>query len=107
MSRLVILSDRAHADLEINCEWWAEHRSAEQAERWYNAFALEIRSLATTAEQHSKASESDRFPFELRQLNFGLGSHPTHRAVYIIRPDMILVLRIQHLSQDALTPDDL
>ena len=103
----VILADRAHVDLEENCQWWAEHRSVEQAERWYDAFASAIQSLATTAQQHAKARESHRFPFELRQLNFGLGKHPTHRAVYTIRPDMVLVLWIQHLAQADLTPDDL
>jgi plasmid stabilization system protein ParE len=103
----VILMDKAHQDLIDNCTWWAEHRSEEQAERWYDGFSNAIKSLATEAERHAIASESANFPFELRQLNYGLGARPTHRAVYTIRPDMILVLRITHLAQHDLTLDDI
>jgi plasmid stabilization system protein ParE len=107
MTRKVILMDQAHAELEENCRWWAEHRSADEAERWYDGFSKTIKQLSTTAEQHAAARENGQFPFELRQLNYGLGRRPTHRAVYIIRPDMVLVVRVQHLAQDDLTLDDI
>lgn len=53
------------------------------------------------------AQENGTFPFEVRQLNFGLGRKATHRAVFTVRPDMILVLRVRHLAQNELTLDDL
>ena len=107
MSRPVILMDRAQEDLEENCRWWAEHRSLNQAEHWYDGFIAAIKGLSTDAEQHAIAAENANFPVEIRQLNYGLGKRLTHRAIYTIRPEMILVLRVQHLSQNELTLDDL
>jgi plasmid stabilization system protein ParE len=89
--RPVILMDQAHQDLEEGCRWWAKHRSIEQAERWYDGFSAAIRRLSIDAERQVVADESNDFPFEIRQLNYGLGRRPTHRAVFTIRPDMILV----------------
>lgn len=105
--RPVILMDQAHQDLDDGCRWWAKHRSIEQAERWYDGFSTAIKRLSTSAEQHAVADESKDFPFDVRQLNYGLGSRPTHRAFFTIRPDMVLVLRVQHLTQRPLSPDDL
>ena len=106
MARPVILMDRALEDMEENCRWWAEHRSYNQAERWYDGFIAAIKNLSADAEQHALAAENANFPFEIRQLNYGLGRRPAHRAIYTIRPDMILVLRVQHLLQNDLTLDD-
>ncbi|MCG8651393.1 MAG: hypothetical protein MI861_16250, partial [Pirellulales bacterium] len=32
----VVVSDRADGDIFRNANWWAKHRSPDQAERWYN-----------------------------------------------------------------------
>ena len=40
-------------------------------------------------------------------MNFGLGSKLTHRALFVIRPDMVYVIAIRHLAQRSLRPDDL
>lgn len=106
-ARPVILLDRAHDELEENCRWWAEHRSVSQAERWYDGFIAALKRLSTDAERHALATENAAFAEEIRQLNYGLGRRPTHRAVFTIRPDMILVLRVQHLAQQPLSPDDI
>ena len=45
MSWQVFLTDQAHRDLLEACTWWAENRSAEQAERWYDGLAKAILSL--------------------------------------------------------------
>ena len=106
MSCEVRLTERARRDLHQAAQWWAENRSAEQAERWYNGFAKAIRSLAKNHQRCQLADENDDFPMEVRQLHFGLGRHATHRAVFTVRPDMVLVLHIRHLAQDALSFDD-
>ena len=41
-------------------------------------------------------------PYEIRQLNFGLGSKPTHRLVYAIRRDRVVILRVRRLAQQSL-----
>ena len=107
MTLKVITSEPARADVRADCRWWAEHRSAEQAERWFDACEAAITSLSHRAEHCLLAPEDDAFPFELRQLTFGLGRKPTHRILFTIRPEMIFVLRVQHLAQQFLTLDDL
>ncbi len=105
MSCEVRLTERARRDLHQAAQWWAENRSAEQGARWYNGFAKAIRSLGHNHQRCQLAGENDDFPMEVRELHYGLGRHATHRAVFTVRPDMVLVLRIRHLAQDALSFD--
>ena len=103
----VFLTDRAQRDIEDSYSWWAEHRSAEQAIRWRNACEQAIDALPHNAQQCPLSPESERFPAEVRQRHLGLGRRPSHRVIFTIRPDMILVLRVQHLAQQELSLDDL
>ncbi|MBW3539204.1 MAG: type II toxin-antitoxin system RelE/ParE family toxin [Planctomycetes bacterium] len=87
--------------------WWAEHRDRDQAARWLDGFEREIESLADEPEKCGVAREDDDFPFTLRQLLYGLRRQKTHRAVFEIRGDEVIVHGIRHLAQRDLTPDDL
>jgi hypothetical protein len=53
------------------------------------------------------AAENGCFPYQIRELHFGLGARPTHRAVFTIRPDIVLVLTIRHAAQSDLAAEDL
>ncbi len=102
----VFLSRRAQQDIEDDYDWWAKYRSSGQALRWREVCERAIDSLPQRGERCSLAPESNDFPFVVRQLQFGLGRKPTHRAVFTIRKDMILVLRVRHLAQDDLALDE-
>ena len=102
----VTISDRAFGELNAAYEWWAKNRSADQALDWYNGFIALIKTLNDNPTQWPLALENDEFPFELRQRNYGSERRLTHRAVFTVRPDMIFVLRIRHLAQDKISPDD-
>jgi plasmid stabilization system protein ParE len=106
MTLAVFLTDRADRDLVQACTWWAENRSAEQAERWYDGFSRAILSLATNPERCPLAPENEALRYEVRQLSYGLGRRPTHRAVFTIRGNMVLILRVRHLAQQPLSPGD-
>ena len=107
MTYRVLFTRRAERELEGAADWWAANRSPTQAARWYAGFSEAIASLSRKPERCPLASENGRFPFEIRELYFGLGSRPTHRAVFTIRPDMVLVLTIRHAAQGELTEEDL
>lgn len=107
MTLPVHLHERAERALEADYLWWAEHRSRDQAARWFNGFIEALQSLGDNPLRHALAPESHLFPHEVRQLNYGLGAAPTHRALFTIRPDKIYVFLIRHLSRDSVTPDDL
>lgn len=107
MSHLVALTDRARAEMEAAYLWWAENRSRSQAVNWYNAFCDAIESLSIDPDHRPLSQENSRFAYEIRDLHFGIGRRPTHRAVFSIRGNLVLVFAIRHLAQQDLSPDDM
>ncbi|REK07508.1 MAG: type II toxin-antitoxin system RelE/ParE family toxin [Planctomycetota bacterium] len=106
MRHRLVLTRRAEADLNQAYTWWSDNRSPEQAYRWYEGFLQALRLAAQGPDRHPLAAESFLFPYEIRQLNYGLGKTPTHRAVFVVRAGAVLVLRIRHLAQEALGEED-
>ncbi len=95
----VVVADRAAEELESAARWWAEHRSLNQAERWYDGFIQAILTLDQAPDRYPLARENHKFPFEIRQFVFGIGRKRTHRAVFTIRQDTVVVLSIRHLRK--------
>lgn len=100
----VVISNVAQNEMQSAYDWWAINRSREEADRWYNELLQKILTLENDPDRLGLADENDSFPIEIRQLNFGVGSRPTHRAVFTIRAKRVVVLRIRHLAQAPLTP---
>jgi plasmid stabilization system protein ParE len=96
----------ARSQLLEQALWWSENRSAEQAYDWLEGFEQALASLSVSPERCSVARESDAFNFVLRELRYGLGRKATHRAVFEVRDDEVIVYSIRHLAQRDLTPDD-
>ena len=69
--------------------------------------AKAVADLSKNPERHSQSREKDRFDYEIRDLLFGLGRRPTHRAVFTIRDDEVVVMTVRHLAQRDLSPDDI
>jgi plasmid stabilization system protein ParE len=103
----VFITGPAQRDIKAAYDWWKENRSAEQADRWYAGIHATIKSLGSMPERCSLAPESDLLEQGIRQELFGLGRRATHRIVFAIDSDTVVVLRVRHTSQDALTVDDL
>ena len=105
----VLVTSHARRQLTESTVWWAEHRSADQALRWLNGFEEAIVVLSDDPERHRLAREDALYdlPFQVRQLLYGIGSKPTHRAVFEVRGDTVYVVAIRHLAQDDLPADEL
>jgi plasmid stabilization system protein ParE len=99
----VLIMPDAEDALRRNAKWWADNRSAEQAERWYDGFAKAIIALGDHPLRYPLARENDQFPYDVRVMNYGVGSHPTHRALYTVRPDAVVVLSIRSCAQQDVT----
>lgn len=99
----VILTRSAVAELEQSHAWWTTNRSSEQADRWYDGFIKKLLTLEDNPARFPFAPEEPDFRLQIRQLTYGLGNKPTHRAIYVVKPDKVVVLRIRHLSQAKLT----
>ena len=66
MNYEVLITWKAQQEAEANHLWWAEHRSAEQAARWYDEFLKATLSLEQAPDRFALAAENDRSP-----LNYG------------------------------------
>jgi plasmid stabilization system protein ParE len=60
MSYRVVVSQQASGELEAAAHWWAEHRSQEQARRWYLGFSEELLTLGTFPERFPLAARGAR-----------------------------------------------
>jgi len=103
----VILTENARAEMQEDAIWWARHRDSSQAGRWLDGFTSALLTLTENPEKHPLAKESQRYRVELRQLLYGLGKQPTHRAVFQICDAEVVVYGIRHLARRDLTIDDL
>jgi len=105
MTFRVILLPRAAADIESNARWWAEHHSVEQTTRWFDSIYEQLLSLSEFPESHSPSAENGDFPYQIRDKLLGLGSRPSHRAVFAVWDETVYVLTIRSVSQDRLLLD--
>lgn len=106
MFHLLITGPAKH-DIQSAYDWWASNRSREQAIRWYKGIYSAIESLSDMPDRCSLATESELFEHGIRQLLFGVGRRRTHRILFGIDHDVVVVFRVRHTSQDALLLDDL
>lgn len=106
MTYRVRISQQAFDDIRRSTVWWATNRSTEQAVRWKNAIFDRIEQLDGFPESNAVAYENEKFPFELREALFGLGTRPTHRILFRIVRDEVQVLTVRAAAQDILNPAD-
>jgi plasmid stabilization system protein ParE len=106
MSMDVVITEQAEGEMESAYRWWATHRSKRQADRWYTGLASAIADLSDNPKRHAISRKRDRFPYEIRDLLFGLGSRPTRRAVFTIRGNQVVILTIRHVAREDLSPED-
>jgi plasmid stabilization system protein ParE len=107
MTYHVIITDRAEADIQHAFDWWSENRSREQATRWYEGIYPAIESLARSPRRFGYASERELVPTLLRQMPYGIARKPSHRILYTIDGDDVIILRVRHVAQAAFAPGEL
>ncbi len=81
---------------------WTRNKTSAHATRWLDNTQRALESLSATPESHSVAHEDADFPITLRQLNFGLGGIPSHRALFSIQDEKVLVFTVRSLSAKSL-----
>ncbi len=103
----VSIVPRARRQLLDAALWWSDNRSTEQAVRWLDGFDVALRTLANDPERFPLATESTAYPVLIRQLLYGLGRMKTHRALFEIRGDEVIVHAVRQLAQADLADDEL
>ena len=105
MRRRVRLTVKARQQLHKAADWYRDKDSSVGA-AWLDGFERRIESLSENPERCGLARESDQFPHELRELYYGSGRKNTHRALFHILEDEVVVVGIRHFAQDEITPND-
>lgn len=103
----VVITGPAKLDIQSAYDWWAKNRSAADAIRWYTGIFESIKSLEDMPERCPLAPETALVKQGLRQLHYGIGASPTHRIVFTIDENEVVVLRIRHSAQDRLDVSEL
>jgi len=104
MSFDVLVTERAAQELNRAADWIAGD-APDTSEKWFNDFVEALVSLGEHPERCGLARENDHFPFDLRQLLYG--RRRSHRALFTIRHDSVVVLSVRHTAQRDLKPEDL
>lgn len=107
MSYRVAILPEAEDIIVRTADWWAQHRSAGQARQWFNGIYEAFDTLEHNPGRCPLARESSLFPIELRELHHGLGSKATHRIIFTVRSETVLILTVRHTAQADLQPGDL
>ena len=106
MSLDVIVMPRAERDLRESTKWWTENRSSEQATRWWDGILEAIETLSKNPQRCPLARENNKYPYELREMHYGAGSRPTHRVLFTIRLDKVVVVSVRHAAQQDFDSDE-
>jgi plasmid stabilization system protein ParE len=107
MKNRIVITRSAERDIRQAVSWWRDNRSRDEAERWYDKIYPAIATLRSHPQRCPIAPESDLLPTGLRQLHFGLSRKTTHRIVFTIEGENVVVLRVRHVAQRDLDFDDL
>jgi plasmid stabilization system protein ParE len=103
----VQIADPAKVDVQEAFSWWSENRSADQAALWYRQITEAIATLQVLPDRCPLVPESALSMSGVRQLLFGVGSHPTHRIIFVIEDDIVTILRVRHHARDEMGLGDL
>ena len=101
------LTSSAKKDIQEHFDWWSEIRSKEQACNWLRSLDVSINSLSSDPNSYPLVRERKLALNGYRQLNIGLSNRKTHRVVFLIQIEKVVVLRVRHLAQNNLTKIDL
>jgi len=104
MTFRVEIAWKAAREIEEQYQWLAK-RSRAAAARWRRSLLDAVASLEENPERFGEAPEAE-YHEGLRQLIHGK-RRKTHRILFEIRGEMVIVLRVRHAAQDLLGPESL
>lgn len=103
MKYRVVLTTRARNDFDAAYNWYRK-QSSTVAERWYVGLRDSIRRLNQNPDRFPLADENDTFPYPLREMLYGLGRKKTHRVLFVVRPNAVVIYAIRHVAQERFNP---
>jgi plasmid stabilization system protein ParE len=102
----VRLAEPAERDADEIIAWIAEH-STDGAKRWWEALQVALTRLQRNPTGLARAPESNFFSEAVYQILFRTRRGRTYRALYIVRGNIVHVLRIRGPRQNLVTESDI
>ncbi|MEX2215447.1 MAG: type II toxin-antitoxin system RelE/ParE family toxin [Phycisphaeraceae bacterium] len=90
MKFTVIIEELAEADADEIHDYLSRY-SVLNADRWFRGLLDACTSLEEMPNRFKLAPESDRFDFDVRQMNFGV-----YRVYYRVDGDKVRIMHIRH-----------
>lgn len=103
MTFSVEITASADRDIQAAYEWWRDNRSPEQALRWYEAIYPAMDSLKKMPRRCPMVREEHGFAGEVRELSFGLSHPPSHRIIFEVRDDLVVILHVRGASRQDMS----
>ncbi|OLE14731.1 MAG: hypothetical protein AUI36_38780 [Cyanobacteria bacterium 13_1_40CM_2_61_4] len=104
MAFRVEISAQAERDAETILEWLLTEHAGEAGIAWFLALDDAFASLTEFPERCPIAPESERFPFEVRQLLYGRNPH-VYRILFTIEANRVQILHIRHGRRKPIAPN--
>ena len=102
----VILTEPADSDVDGILQW-LEERSPRGAKSWLNSYRHAIEAIRESGDSFGLAPESTDHPEDIREFTFSTRHGNTYRLVFIVRGDIVYVLRVRGTGQSLLSHDEI
>ncbi|SIO08177.1 Plasmid stabilization system protein ParE [Singulisphaera sp. GP187] len=96
----ISITAQAQAEADAAYAWMYEHISPIFAEKWYQQLFENIETLTRHPNRCPIASESHKFPVEIRELLYGRSKHSKHRILFTVADDVVQILYVRHTARD-------
>ena len=107
MSFRVEFETEARRDIEKESRYLRREVGARAENRWRSQVDRFLIQLETDPHRYARAEEADDLQRDLRELIIGKKRGTTHRVLFTIRGNLVVVHRIRQAAQDRLNDDDL
>ena len=97
------LADTAKTDLREATRWIRDELSPAAADKWLAGLLKAANTLQKQPLRCPLATESDKFPEDIRLLLHGRRK-PKYRILFTIRGDAVVILYVRHTARDEVEP---
>ena len=105
MNYPVLFVQRAEQNILAALTWYQKN-APDVSARWHKSLNSTLRRLRENPDQFPLAHETETFPYRLREVLFGAGRRKTHRILFVVRPNAVVIYAIRHVAQNDFDPLD-
>ena len=105
MNYPVLFVQRAEQNILAALTWYQKN-APDVSARWHKSLNSTLRRLRENPDRFPLAHETETFPYRLREVLFGAGRRKTHRILFVVRPNAVVIYAIRHVAQNDFDPLD-